>query len=56
MFTFFQIDLQTEEAKETEGKILPTKLEAKRTRETSAQRAKTVEVGFHSNFFFKAIT
>ncbi len=39
-----QIDLQTEEAKETEGKMLPAKTKAVRSRESSARGAKTVEV------------
>ena len=44
VFFRFQIDLQTEEAKETEGKMLPAKTKAVRSRESSAIRAKTVEV------------
>jgi len=43
-FCSAQIDLQTEEAKESEGKMLPAKTKAVRSRESSARGAKTVEV------------
>ena len=39
--------METEEAKETDVKSVPTKVEAKRTREASTQRAQTVEVRFN---------
>ena len=39
-----QIDLTAEEVRETEVKSIPVKVEAKKSRESSTQRVKTVEV------------